>query len=221
MTLERLTAPLLLVAAAFVGIMTAVLGMRPDVPFGAERGFVDAAWAVLAVFWAAGALLAKPAARIQSRRSWLVQMSLLVPAFILLFTTTPSLGPLDRRFTPPSPFPAGAGLALTLAGIALAIWARLHLGRNWSAAVVIKEGHTLVRSGPYAVVRHPIYAGLLLAMLGTAIFDGTERGLVAVGLALIGGLLKSRQEEAFMRERFGEEYGRYAREVKRLIPFVW
>lgn len=78
-----------------------------------------------------------------------------------------------------------------------------------------------MQTGPYAVVRHPIYAGLTLALLGTAVAFGEVRGLVAVALAVIGWRLKFRLEEAFMTEQFGSEYLGYKRRVKGLIPFVW
>jgi protein-S-isoprenylcysteine O-methyltransferase Ste14 len=87
--------------------------------------------------------------------------------------------------------------------------------------VTVKAGHTLIRGGPYAVVRHPIYSGLSLAVLGTALAVGELRGLLAVGLVAFGFWHKSLLEERFMREEFGAEYERYCRDVKALIPFVW
>jgi protein-S-isoprenylcysteine O-methyltransferase Ste14 len=111
-------------------------------------------------------------------------------------------------------------LALTLAGAGFAIWARAYLGRNWSAIVTIKEDHRMVRSGPYALVRHPIYSGFLLALLGSALALGEVRGLVAVALAFLAWWFKSRLEEQFMEQRFGAEYAVYKRRVKALIPFV-
>ena len=113
------------------------------------------------------------------------------------------------------------GLALTIVGALFAVWARFYLGGNWSLTVTVKEGHTLIRGGPYAVVRHPIYSGLSLAVLGTALTVGEFRGLVAVGLVVFGLLHKSLVEERLMREEFGAEYERYCRDVKALIPFVW
>jgi protein-S-isoprenylcysteine O-methyltransferase Ste14 len=141
-------------------------------------------------------------------------------AFWLLFTRNPQLGPFSWAIFPDVPLVHYSGLVLTCAGLALAVWARLLLGRNWSAIVTIKQDHTLVRSGPYHWVRHPIYSGLLLAMLGTAICFGELRGLVAVGIGLIGFWLKSRLEEAFLIEQFGPEYAEYQKEVKALIPAV-
>jgi protein-S-isoprenylcysteine O-methyltransferase Ste14 len=93
------------------------------------------------------------------------------------------------------------GAALTVAGIAFATWARFHIGRNWSGFVTVKEGHTLVRTGPYALVRHPIYTGLLLAVLSTAIVHGAVKGLIGFALLLIEWKRKSLVEERLMIEK--------------------
>ncbi len=95
------------------------------------------------------------------------------------------------------------------------------MGRNWSGTVTVKQDHKLIRTGPYAVARHPIYAGLGLAILGTAIAIGEVRGLAATVAALIGMALKSRLEEEFMTEQFGAEYVQYKKDVKAMIPFIW
>jgi protein-S-isoprenylcysteine O-methyltransferase Ste14 len=112
------------------------------------------------------------------------------------------------------------GLIMLAAGIAFAVWARHDLGRNWSGTVTVKQNHELIRSGPYRLVRHPIYTGLLLAILGTAIAFGEWRGLLAFGLLTGSLLLKLRIEERFMSESFPKEYARYRAEVPALIPFI-
>lgn len=110
-------------------------------------------------------------------------------------------------------------LALTAAGIAFAWWARLHLGRLWSAAVTRKAGHRVVDTGPYAIVRHPIYTGLLLALFATMAAKGTALGLAGAGLAGIGIWLKARLEERFLRAELGPEaYDAYAARVPMLLP---
>lgn len=125
------------------------------------------------------------------------------------------------RFVPRSYGVAWLGVALTIAGIALAIVARLFLGGNWSGSVTIKQGHTLVRKGPYTIVRHPIYSGFLLAILGTGLAIGEIRALIAAILIFAILAHKINLEERFMMEQFGAEYGQYRRRVKALIPFVW
>lgn len=128
---------------------------------------------------------------------------------------------LGQRFVPATDVWPWVGAAVTVAGAAVAVWARFYLGSNWSPTVTVKEKHELIRSGPYRVVRHPIYTGLLLAILGTAIYVGEWRGLFALGLALAAWKIKSLREEQFMQSEFGEEYEQYRREVKGLVPFVW
>ena len=182
--------------------------------------YSNAAWIALGVVWAIGALSGKRTVRVQALGSRLLELVLTMAAFGLLFWKYRFPGPLAWRFLPESPAAAWTGLALTAAGCAFAIWARLYLGRNWSAIVTIKQNHELVRRGPYAVVRHPIYAGILLAMFGTAISIGQVRGLIAVALALIAWHMKAQLEEAFMIQQFGEDYLRYRKEVKALIPFI-
>src|SRR5579871_699863 len=190
--------------------------MRPDL-----RVYIDATWISMLVVWFVGALGTKRTARSQSSGSRVLHLCFFMPALPLLFADKLRRGPLAWRFAPQTAPLGYTGLILTVVGIAFAIWARLHLGRNWSGTVTIKQDHKLIRTGPYAIVRHPIYAGLALAMLGTAIAVGEVGGLVAVGSALIAMILKFRLEEGFMKEQFGVEYERYKKEVKALIPFIW
>jgi protein-S-isoprenylcysteine O-methyltransferase Ste14 len=125
-----------------------------------------------------------------------------------------------HRFLPRQPVLDVAALVLTIAGIAFAIWARFWLGGNWSSAVSVKVGHELIRSGPYAWVRHPIYSGLLVALFGTALARARPVGFLAVALFWLGFWIKSRMEEEFMRQTFGERYTEYVRETGALIPKI-
>lgn len=100
------------------------------------------------------------------------------------------------------------------------MWARWHLGRNWSGIVSLKEGHALVQTGPYRSVRHPIYSGLLLALVGTAMAIGQWRGVLAVACALIALLWKIHVEEEHMRQTFSE-YEAYRERTAALIPLLF
>jgi protein-S-isoprenylcysteine O-methyltransferase Ste14 len=113
------------------------------------------------------------------------------------------------------------GTLLVFAGLAFALWARWHLGRNWSSTVAVKEGHTLITSGPYRWVRHPIYSGVVLALFGTALAIGEPRGFIGAGLILLGFVIKLLGEEARMRGTFPSEYDAYCRRTARLIPGVF
>ena len=130
-------------------------------------------------------------------------------------------GLLAWRFAPDTALVGWTGAIITAVGVAIAIAARFFLGKNWSGWVTVKKGHQLIRSGPYAVVRHPIYSGILFGVLGTAIVVGEVRGLIALAFAALGLRLKSLQEERFMEEEFGGEYRDYKRRVKAMIPLVW
>jgi protein-S-isoprenylcysteine O-methyltransferase Ste14 len=176
-------------------------------------------WIAFGVIWLLSAGLSKRTARAQSAGSRFLQGGLAASGFIVLFDPIP-LGPLDDPFLPDLAICHWAGFAITLAGLSIAVWARFILGRNWSATITIKQDHEMVRRGPYAIVRHPIYFGATLAMFGTAIFFGTFRGLVAVALTFAGWWLKSQMEEAFLLQQFGPQYREYQRQVKALIPFV-
>lgn len=189
--------------------------MQPDV-----HGYITAAWIMLAIVWLAGAFTTKRTVRAQPGRDRVVYVTLALLAGLLLSNRL-QFGVLAARFVPMSAAAAYTGLALVIAGVAFAIWARFYLGSNWSGRPTIKQGHTLIRGGPYAVVRHPIYTGFLLAMLGTAIAQGRIGGLLGTMIAVVALKVKSRLEEQFMMQQFGGEYVQYKQQVKGLIPFIW
>ena len=126
-----------------------------------------------------------------------------------------------REIYTATPFTFWLGVAVMLAGFAFTAWARIVLGRNWSSTVTLKENHELIVSGPYALVRHPIYTGLMIMFVGTAVAIGQWRGVVAVVLVLISFLIKLRIEEQWMTELFGAQYDAYRKRVAMLIPWVW
>jgi protein-S-isoprenylcysteine O-methyltransferase Ste14 len=139
-------------------------------------------------------------------------------AFYLVFGENLRFGWLESPIIPGNISVETLAVSLTAAGIAFAIWARFYIGENWSSAVTIKVGHELIRTGPYAWVRHPIYSGLLLAMIGTALARREPRGFLAVILLWLGFWIKSRMEEGFMLKTFGPEYEEYSRSTGALIP---
>ena len=178
-------------------------------------------WFLLAMVWVVGLFTAKPDARTQSPGSRILEMGLSLLAFCLVFTRYFRSGWRAWPFVPSSDITGAIGLLLVLLGVAFSIWARLYLGGNWSGAVTVKEGHTLIRRGPYTIVRHPIYSGFLLAFFGVALILGEVRGLLGVGVLFLSLWLKSRMEERFMLEQFGADYLRYQQQVKALIPYVF
>ena len=112
-------------------------------------------------------------------------------------------------------------VVLLIAGQLFAVWARDILGRNWSGTVTVKEDHELIQTGPYRLVRHPIYTGLLLALTGSALAQDRWSSVLAVVLVFVSFWIKLLREEAWMRETFGEKYDAYCARTKRLVPFVW
>ena len=110
--------------------------------------------------------------------------------------------------------------ALTFAGIFFAWWARLHLGRLWSGSVTRKESHRIVDTGPYAIVRHPIYTGLIGATFATAAAEAAATALVGWALIAFGLWLKARAEERFLAAELGPDYASYRRRVPMLVPFT-
>jgi protein-S-isoprenylcysteine O-methyltransferase Ste14 len=185
-----------------------------------HRGLITLLWVIWALFWLISARGLKAVQRSESVGS---RLTYLLPAIIggvLLAWRAIPVSLLAERLWPRSLLAYWIGVALLAAGIAFAIWARVHLGRNWSGTVTVKEGHELIRTGPYALVRHPIYTGLLTAVIGTAIASGTVRALFAVLIITISLVLKLRTEERFMREAFPAEYQRYCAQVPALVPFT-
>ena len=127
---------------------------------------------------------------------------------------------LREQFVPHTTLVYSLGLALAVSGAALAILSRMLLGRNWSATVQLKQEHELITTGPYRLVRHPIYTGLLLLFLGNAVMVGDWRGLLAVAIVLVSFWRKLRLEETWLTEHFGESYRLYQARTKALIPEV-
>jgi protein-S-isoprenylcysteine O-methyltransferase Ste14 len=112
-----------------------------------------------------------------------------------------------------------AGLAVTCLGLAVACWARYHLGRNWSGLVVIKHGHDIVSSGPYNYVRHPIYSGLVLAMAGSTITAGTLFAVIGWLFVVLAFSIKLSHEEQMLTRVFGWQYAELCLSVpSRLFP---
>jgi protein-S-isoprenylcysteine O-methyltransferase Ste14 len=183
--------------------------------------WIESIWLLVGVYWLLAASRLKPVVRRESWRTRTFTLAILAAACALLFSSTTSVGVLAFRLLPQLSGLGWVGLGLTATGCAFAVWARVRLGSNWSASVTRKQQHELVRSGPYAIVRHPIYAGFLLAILGTALAQGELRALMALALAFVAWWAKACLEERFLVEEFGGAYTTYCRQVSQLIPFVF
>jgi protein-S-isoprenylcysteine O-methyltransferase Ste14 len=178
-------------------------------------------WTVFWVLWVLPAVFGKRTVRRQATGSRILQLVLLLVAYVLIVNGALGWTWLNQRLVPEGRTSTAVGYGLLFAGMLFAGWARLFLGGNWSSNVTLKQDHTLVRSGPYRIVRHPIYTGLLVALLGTAIAAGELRCFLGVLLAGIAWKIKSMSEETLMVQQFGDQYARYREEVKSLVPYVW
>jgi protein-S-isoprenylcysteine O-methyltransferase Ste14 len=181
---------------------------------------VQVAWLFWAISWTAAAAWSDRTVKAPARRHQIVYRLLAAAGFILLFGVYRETV-LERELWGGSDALAWTMVALTLAGLLFTWWARVHLGRLWSSDVARKADHHVVDTGPYGIVRHPIYTGILLASIGTAGLRATAGAWLGAGLMTMGWYIKARLEEQFLREQLGaEQYGSYARRVPMLVPFL-
>jgi protein-S-isoprenylcysteine O-methyltransferase Ste14 len=181
---------------------------------------IQVLWTLLWGYWAFSALRSRRSRRAQRPAGYLIHLAMVLPAYLLPLIGVYRIGFLADRVLPRTAPLAIAGVLLAALGVGFAIWARKHLGSYWSGNVTIKDGHRLIRTGPYGIVRHPIYTGLLTAMIGTAFVIGEWHALLAVGIAMIAMIRKIRLEERWLGQHMGEEYRRYQAETRALVPLI-
>lgn len=188
--------------------------------FSSSREWINALWILFGLYWLVSALKLK---KIKRRETWGQRFRYVLPlvaAFYLLARPEAHYGWLGSRFVPASPAVEWIGVLLTAGGVGVALWARWHLGANWSGVVTLKEGHELIRTGPYRAIRHPIYTGILLGILGTAIAMGEVRGLLALAIAWLSFYIKARREESFLTQEFGETFEAHAKQTGMFLPKI-
>jgi protein-S-isoprenylcysteine O-methyltransferase Ste14 len=171
-------------------------------------------WAVFWVYWLVAAFSMKKG-RMSLGRELRIRALLFVLAIFLV-----RVGAFRNHGLNSDPVRAGLGLVLFGVGLGLAVWARLHIGRNWGTPMSQKEEPELVTSGPYRVVRHPIYSGILAAGIGTAVALSWS-WLIAVALAGIYFVYSATVEERFLTHEFPDHYPAYRRSTKMLVPFIF
>ena len=175
-------------------------------------------WVIFLIYWIIGAFKTHATRQKESFASRYLVVLLEVAGYLLVFNQATEIGFLGMRFIPRTLTGAVSGVLLTWLGIGLAIWARYHLAEYWSARVTIKEDHQLIRTGPYAHFRHPIYSGLVLATIGTALVIGKWRCVVGFVLALIGYCIKARKEEEMLTQQFGDAFREHQEHTGFLLP---
>lgn len=180
---------------------------------------IAALWQIWVVSWLAAAFWSDPVEKRAGLQAELRYRALWMVGVILLFV--PAHGYVGRlRLWTPNLTEAWVCVALIATGLVFSWWARLHLGRLWSGNITAKADHHVVDTGPYGLVRHPIYTGLLLAVFATMAAKGTVWGIAGAALLTIGAVVKARLEEQFLRGELGSAYDDYAMRVPMLVPFA-
>jgi protein-S-isoprenylcysteine O-methyltransferase Ste14 len=169
---------------------------------------------VTASFWSG-----RTEKRVTTWEAWTYRAAILPGAILIAPWTAQALE--EERIWELGNTAASAIVGVMLTGLSLTWWARIHLGRLWSSAITRKEYHRIVDTGPYALVRHPIYTGIITALLATATIEATLAAILGAALISFGLWLKARAEERFLIVEFGrDEYESYGRRVPMLVPFL-
>jgi protein-S-isoprenylcysteine O-methyltransferase Ste14 len=171
-------------------------------------------WAAFWIYWLVAAFSMK-----RGRVPWGRELRIRVLILVVVILLT-RLGAFRNHDLQTDPWRAGLGLVLFAVGLGFAIWARIHIGRNWGGPMTQKDDPELVTSGPYHLVRHPIYSGILVAGAGTALALGLT-WLIAVVLAGVYFVYSATVEERYLTQQFPDTYPGYKRSTKMLVPFVF
>ncbi|HEU5216536.1 MAG TPA: isoprenylcysteine carboxylmethyltransferase family protein [Gaiellaceae bacterium] len=171
-------------------------------------------WGAFWLYWLVAAFSMK-----RGRVPWSREVRIRAVIFVVVIALF-RLGVFRGQGVTSDPWRAAVGLALFGLGLACAVWARIHIGRNWGTPMTEKNEPELVTSGPYRLVRHPIYSGIILACVGTAV-GLSWLWLVAVGLAGTYFIYSATVEERFLGETFPDEYPAYKGSTKMLVPYVY
>jgi protein-S-isoprenylcysteine O-methyltransferase Ste14 len=190
--------------------------------------WIYAPWILWALTWTIAAAWANRTTKRPNVASELPYRVLTISGFALLLVAyvkggriVGSSAPFLQHYWTLPPQAAWAMVGMAALGFVFCWWARLHLGKLWSGRITRKEGHHVVDTGPYALVRHPIYTGIFIAALATMVLRGTSYAIAGFVLLVFGYYLKARIEERFLRAELGKEaYDAYARRVPMLVPFV-
>lgn len=184
------------------------------------RIIISLCWGAFAVVWLTAAMFTKRTVYHESTAQRLRYMIPIALGVYLVFRGYRLGPPFNIHFLPETDAILGAAAILCLCGVGFSFWARAVLGRNWSGTVTLKENHELIVRGPYRLVRHPIYTGLLAMLIATVMEQSHIVGLIGLILVFISFWIKLNDEEAVMRQQFPDQYAAYAAQVKRIIPFL-
>ncbi len=175
-------------------------------------------WMFLAAVWLVLAFTSKHTKRSETALERLRHLAPLAIGFWFLFGQTDSFPWLRLRLVPNLADFWLAGLLLTAVGITISVWARLSLGSNWSGTVTLKDNHELIRNGLYSRIRHPIYTGILLGVLGTGMIHGQLRDLLGFLLLYVSFYFKAKREESFLEHEFGPSFAEHQGHTGMFLP---
>jgi protein-S-isoprenylcysteine O-methyltransferase Ste14 len=184
------------------------------------ENIIGICWGIFFVVWVLAAIFTK---RTVYRENAVRRLRYLIPIIIgsyLVFRGRRFPQPFDIQIVPPADATQVLAATLCLCGLGICLWARAVLGRNWSGTVTLKENHELIVRGPYRLVRHPIYTGLIAMLIATAIQKGQIAGVIGIVLVSVSFWIKSTYEEEVMLKQFPDQYADYQKRVKRIIPFL-
>jgi len=179
---------------------------------------IEFAWVLTGIYFIASALLTNKIKRRESSAGRLLDLILLWGGYVLLFSQVPIPNPSHTHFIPPRAALQILGIVLTYAGLTLTIWSRARLGRYWSGTVALKQDHHLIQSGPYRVVRHPLYSGIIVAAAGMCLCVTTWSSLLGVISLLACFERRAHKEDSLLASEFGPEFEAYRQRTGRLVP---
>lgn len=204
------------------GAVAGVVSIRVDLPASNQtmntRTLIDIPWIIFIAYWIVSALKTK---RTEKRETFAARYGVMfveIVGFVFLFDKSAGIGSLGGRIVNRNHAVTAFAILLTWTGIALVIWARWHLGQYWSARITIKEDHKLIRTGPYSSLRHPIYSGLDLAAIGSALAIDRWRCILGICVIIAGFWIKGRREEAMLSAQFGPDFEEHRRQTGFLLP---
>lgn len=178
-------------------------------------------WVTFGAYWLIVSRRGKAAQTSESPVYRILRLLLLVITFTLLFEQWTAVGFLGRNFLPRTQSLSYSGFGLALAGLAIAMWARISLGEYWSDQIALKVDHQLVRTGPYARMRHPIYSGVLLGVAGGALLVDEWRGVLAFLLLLTNYIVKAKREDKILSGAFPTEFTSHKKSAGFLLPRLY
>ena len=207
-----------------VDFISQLFGTTPNGPIFLALAII---WGFFAAYWACAFFYDIAAGREKPElKSGGSLAHEIVPRLLIFLAVVGIVAPgtrsvLVERLIPGPNVISFIGVGIAAFGLLFAIWARNYLGGNWGPKIGLKKGHTLVRSGPYAIVRHPIYTGVGFGMVGSVIALENAFGIVVLVGVLLMLFFRMDDEEKIMVEKFGKEYLEYEKEVRRFVPFLY